>query len=132
MPHVDLERTREIGDAAFLDHQHGAEAEARAAGRRLPVGRLDAKRADVGTVGPGPAVGRDLDRAEADAAAGVRLDQLSARLVQHLPAGGELGVLLHEARQQRIAEPVALAGLKLIAAELPENAGPRSIKDLLA
>jgi hypothetical protein len=88
MLHVDLERAQQVGDAAFLDDQHTAEAMAGAARLHLPVRRLDAERADLGAVRPAPAVGRDFGGPEPDSAVRVRLDQLAAGLIEHPPAGG--------------------------------------------
>ena len=94
-------RLEQLVEAFFLAEQQRPVATAR-------TGRLD-RRHRCGRVRPtrvaeDSQVAFHLDRAEREARAGVRLDQVAARVEHDFPARGQLGVLRHEVRQQRLGE----------------------------
>jgi hypothetical protein len=96
-----------------------------------PLRHVEFGIAEGEAVGPDGAILGDLGGTEPDLVPRVRLDQLAARLVEDAPAPDEFRVLLHEQRQERVAEPGALFVSELCPSCELEDLWARLVEDLL-
>ena len=128
---VQVRLAQQVGDAALLDGDHAAEAVVRPVRLGPPI-RHDRDRCRRARSRWSSRRGsRRLRRSPARPEPGVRLDQLAARLVQDAPVAREFGMLLHEQRQEHVAEPAALLVLELLLAGQLQDLGPGFVEHLL-